>query len=186
MMMFGGMTDRGETNCIIVHHSDGGNGSAESIRRDHVENRGWEDAGYHYIITNGNGGPDGEIQKGRPLHKQGAHAKNKWANRNLDSVGVCLVGKNTFTKNQKDVLVVLLVDLCLRYKLEPSKKTIQIHHKDCPGPGLDLNEIIQEVKEFLNFLRRFNMTLRLFSQGLFFTRNLEECSNSQLYTWLTL
>jgi len=138
----GEIKDRRETSLIIVHHSATENGNVEIFRRFHTETNGWDDIGYHFVITNGNGGPDGEIQKGRDLQKQGAHAKEK----NYNSIGICLVGNEKFTGKQKESLIWLITGLCLKYGLEPSEKTIQPHHEKCPGQGLDIPEIIKEVK----------------------------------------
>ena len=55
----------------------------EYIRKIHVEQNGWDDIGYHWIVCR-----DGLIQKGRPMGKPGAHVKG----HNQDSVGVCLMG----------------------------------------------------------------------------------------------
>ncbi|MDP2909895.1 MAG: N-acetylmuramoyl-L-alanine amidase [bacterium] len=133
-----GMENRKQTNFLIVHHSDTEVGNVEIFRRVHKKDNGWEDIGYHYVITNGkggkSGGPDGEVQIGRPIEKIGAHAKG----RNHNSVGICLVGKDKFTDKQIESLLQLLLQLCNKYNLEPLK-AIQPHHEKCPGPGLLVN-----------------------------------------------
>ena len=53
------------------------------IRRWHVEENGWKDIGYHYIVTR-----DGTVVKGRPVDQVGAHVKG----HNANSIGVCLIG----------------------------------------------------------------------------------------------
>lgn len=55
----------------------------ETIRRWHVEDRGWRDIGYHWVIRR-----SGQIQPGRPESEPGAHV----AGHNSNSIGVCLVG----------------------------------------------------------------------------------------------
>lgn len=57
-------------------------GAAE-IRRWHVEERGWDDIGYHYVITRA-----GRLEYGRPAFVEGAHARG----HNDASIGICLVG----------------------------------------------------------------------------------------------
>jgi hypothetical protein len=42
----------------------------KEIRKWHVEDRGWDDVGYHYIIRR-----DGKVEVGRPEGFQGAHAQ---------------------------------------------------------------------------------------------------------------
>ena len=54
-----------EINKIIIHCSatvEGVNVSAATIKRWHVQGRGWSDIGYHYVI-----GLDGAIEYGRPI-----------------------------------------------------------------------------------------------------------------------
>ena len=147
------MVDRKETTVIILHHSAAEAGNVEIFRHDHMTNpaKMWDDVGYHYVITNGNGGPDGLIQKGRNERKQGAHAKR--GGRNINSLGICLVGRDNFTERQKIATVILVANLCLKYDIEPSERTIQAHGTDCPGPGLNIREIIKESKKFFDYMR---------------------------------
>jgi len=143
------MIERRETNVIIIHHSATLSGNAEIFRKNHMTDpeKMWDDIGYHFVITNGDGGADGKIELGRDIRKQGAHALKD--GRNLDSIGVCLVGKNVFTKRQKITTILLVVRLCLDYDIIPSSETIQTHHEKCPGPGLDIEEIIKKVQVVL-------------------------------------
>lgn len=53
------------------------------IRKWHVEERGWSDIGYHYVIRR-----NGNIEEGRPVTKTGAHVSGY----NKNSIGICLVG----------------------------------------------------------------------------------------------
>jgi N-acetylmuramoyl-L-alanine amidase len=56
---------------------------ATIIRFWHVNEKGWSDIGYHYVIRR-----NGKIEKGRPVERPGAHAKGF----NHNSIGVCWVG----------------------------------------------------------------------------------------------
>jgi N-acetyl-anhydromuramyl-L-alanine amidase AmpD len=134
---------REKTELIIIHHSATEGGDVETFRKYHVEVRGWSDIGYHFVICNGKGGKgkDGEIQKGRPEARVGSHAKG----RNRISVGICLVGKDNFSSKQKESLIKLIRELCVRYNIKADTNTIQVHHEECPGPGLDLKEIISQL-----------------------------------------
>lgn len=98
---------------IIVHCSatpEGRNLDFESCRLDHIRHRGFRDIGYHFYITR-----DGEIHRGRPLEKPGAHCLN----HNRHSVGVCYEGglsaagapMDTRTPAQKAALLALLREL---------------------------------------------------------------------------
>ncbi len=130
---------------IVVHHSDSARDNVETIRRFHTSSeREFNDIGYHYVILNGNGGTDGEVKTGRDEEAVGAHAKTE--GRNFNSVGICLVGKETFTDKQKSALVRKLAELCRKYNITPSAETIVPHHATCPGTGINLTEIIDRVK----------------------------------------
>lgn len=84
---------------IIVHCSDTKNGKScdiETIRKDHIENRGFSDIAYHIIIN-----IDGECHNGRPMNVVGSHTKG----HNEGSIGICIIGSNKFTKRQFDSLL---------------------------------------------------------------------------------
>lgn len=125
---------------IIVHHSVSTFGDVPTIDGWHRE-RGFSQVGYHYVICNGNGGgEDGEIQFARDEDVQGAHAKAN--HRNEGTLGICLIGTNVFTPAQLRSLQLLLHHLCRRHRLTPGPNTIQTHHEQCPGPGLNLDAVI--------------------------------------------
>ena len=56
---------------------------------------GWQGIGYHKIICR-----SGRIENGRPEFWIGAHVKGK----NEISLGVCLIGRDKFTKKQYNAL----------------------------------------------------------------------------------
>lgn len=115
---------------IIIHcaatPADMDIGVAE-IRRWHVDERGWRDIGYHFVIRR-----DGTVERGRPQAEAGAHVRG----HNGDSIGICLVGGKpgfNFHYSQMDALVDLVLDLRDQY---PSA-TVHGHNefdsgKDCP------------------------------------------------------
>lgn len=53
------------------------------IKRWHVEDNGWSDIGYHYLIDR-----DGAVIAGRPIARDGAHVKG----HNKGTIGICLLG----------------------------------------------------------------------------------------------
>jgi N-acetylmuramoyl-L-alanine amidase len=82
-----------EIKLLVVHCSDTKNSSnldATDIHKMHL-NFGWDGIGYHKIITR-----SGKIENGRPEYWIGAHVKGK----NKISLGVCLIGRDNFTKKQ--------------------------------------------------------------------------------------
>jgi N-acetylmuramoyl-L-alanine amidase len=93
-------------NKIVIHCADTPKGvyfNVDDIRKWHVEERGWSDCGYHYIIL-----LDGTIEKGREDATTGAHV----AGHNSSSIGVCYIGggngEDTRTTAQKASLVHLI------------------------------------------------------------------------------
>ena len=89
------MTPRKQTNAIVIHCADTPADmdiGAETIRKWHTEERGWDDIGYHWVIKR-----DGVLEPGRDINMQGAHAVAV----NSSSVGICLVGRgDNFTEQQ--------------------------------------------------------------------------------------
>jgi len=130
------MDIREQTDTIVIHCSatpktmDIG---VEKIREWHVKERGWDDVGYHYVITR-----DGTIQPGRDEKYMGAHAVVV----NNRSLGLCLIGgsnksgdwENNFTHEQFTTLKALLLSLQKRHTI----KSIIGHYevdkrKKCPS-----------------------------------------------------
>ena len=99
---------------LIVHCSatrEGQHITVDTIRDWHVNGRGWNDIGYHYIIY-----LDGSIKKGREDNVHGAHCKG----HNSSSLGICYIGgleedgktpKDTRTYKQIESLECLLMTL---------------------------------------------------------------------------
>jgi len=126
---------------IVLHHSGTPNGNVAIFRDYHIHHNGWRDVGYHYVITNGNGGNDGEVQEGRHLLFTGAHAPG----RNKDSVGVCLVGdflQGKPTSAQMSALYRLIEELMQKYPIVPDRILAhkEVRPTDCPG-NLDVGAI---------------------------------------------
>jgi len=119
---------------IIIHCSatvEGVNVSTSTIKRWHVQGRGWSDIGYHYIIP-----LDGEIEYGRELARSGAHCKGE----NENSIGICYIGglsdkkraKDTRTEAQKEALVNILKTLTHIYPEATIHSHFEYANKACP------------------------------------------------------
>ena len=115
------------TGSAVIHHTASPDWGVERIRKIHVEENGWDDIGYHFVIRK-----NGTVETGRPLTKKGAHAKGR-----NEYVGIALTGNDSFTQEQVDSLVGLLKKLGTTH-IEP-------HHENCPGPGLDLEKVKREL-----------------------------------------
>jgi N-acetyl-anhydromuramyl-L-alanine amidase AmpD len=103
----------------VIHHTASADVSANTIREWHVLERGWDDIGYHFVIRE-----SGQIEKGRPITKKGAHAYGR-----NNFIGIALTGYDTFTPEQVRSLKRLLKELGIKH--------IERHHENCPGKGLD-------------------------------------------------
>lgn len=108
----------------------------DEIRRWHVQENGWRDIGYHYVIDR-----DGRVATGRSLEETGAHTYG----HNANSIGICLIGghgsstndafEKNFTTEQDQALRVLINELKVRL---PSIRKVSGHNdytaaKACPG-----------------------------------------------------
>ena len=103
---------------LVIHCSDTDNNkniSAIDIHKMHLD-FGWDGIGYHKVINR-----SGKIENGRPEYWVGAHVKGK----NDISLGVCLIGRDNFTKNQFTSLEYVLKEWKAKY---PTAKIVG--HKD--------------------------------------------------------
>lgn len=119
---------------IIIHASatrPDQNITAKNIKRWHVEDRGWSDIGYHYVIKR-----DGTLEKGRDIKNAGAHVYGY----NEGSIGVCLVGgvdkfnapEQNYTANQYYSLKKLLDVLCVTFPNADIIGHNDVSDKNCP------------------------------------------------------
>ena len=121
---------------IIIHcwaTREGQDISVDTIRKWHVEGRGWSDIGYHlYVDING------EIHGGRDIAKIGAHCKG----HNRNSIGICYAGgveedgktpKDTRTEEQKDALLSVLLTLKAMYPKAIIYSHNEFANKACPS-----------------------------------------------------
>ena len=123
-------------NEIIVHCSatrEGQHIPVETIKKWHVEGRGWSDIGYHFYIE-----LDGTIKKGRDIDRSGAHTKG----HNKNSIGICYCGgvesdgktpKDTRTEIQKESLLHVLKTLMAMFPLATIYSHNEFANKACPS-----------------------------------------------------
>ena len=128
-------------NQIIVHCSDTFpemDVGREEIRKWHVEERGWEDIGYHFIIRR-----NGTMEAGRPIEEIGAHVRGE----NADSIGICMVGGKPFTNfslKQYQALKDLVQFLLVAHKLTLDKVYGHYEYDDSKScPTFDVRELLK-------------------------------------------
>jgi len=121
---------------IIIHHSLTKQGNAAAFNNYHKNGHHWKGIGYDFVIGNGHGSGDGQVEVTFRWREQiaGAHCggtPDNWAN--VDGIGICLVGdfrKTQPTSGQMRSLVKLIGFLQKRYKIPTSRV---YGHKDTPG-----------------------------------------------------
>lgn len=132
----------GRWSWITVHHSvissssDSLGASLDtvfSIQRDHMNNRGYADIGYHFLIDRA-----GRVIEGRELRWQGAHAGGS---NNRGNVGICLLGN--FDEEQPSRAALAALDRLvfeLQNELRIPRRNVRPHkawkETQCPGTHL--------------------------------------------------
>jgi N-acetylmuramoyl-L-alanine amidase len=99
------------------------------IRRWHIEQRGWRDIGYHWVIDR-----DVAVAPGRPETEIGAHVEG----HNAGTIGICLLGgygakaddlfEKNFTAGQKAAALKLIAQIKGRTAISKISG-----HNDCLG-----------------------------------------------------
>lgn len=104
------------------------------IRRWHVEQRGWRDIGYHWVIDR-----DGALVPGRPETEIGAHVEG----HNRGTIGICLLGgygasaddpfEQNFTPAQAEAVRRLIAQIEGRTAIQKVSGHNNYAAKNCPG-----------------------------------------------------
>ncbi|UMZ74926.1 N-acetylmuramoyl-L-alanine amidase [Natranaerofaba carboxydovora] len=132
-----------QTVLIIVHHTGVNIDQAvETIHNYHKKDRGWAGIGYHFYIRF-----NGDIYKGRPITKRGAHTKGY----NDRSIGVALAGdfsKESLIENRKEqyeALVELLKWLKNKYPDASVKFHDDFASTSCPGNNFPKDRLLDDI-----------------------------------------
>jgi len=137
---------------IVIHHSATPTGSADEFDRMHRA-KGWDELGYHFVIGNGTGSGDGEVEIGSRWTKQkhGAHAKIPGHPEYNDvGIGICLVGNFDVTRPteaQMQALARLVRYLMDRYHI-PRDHIYghgQLKPTDCPGRNFNYADLFRRL-----------------------------------------
>jgi len=136
------MIQRLTTDLIVIHgsltlpHIDF---TIDDIRHWHVDEKGYDDVGYHYVIRR-----NGLVQTGRDINLKGAHSPPV----NAHSVGICLIGgmstsspdgwEFNYSHQQMDSLLTLIRQVQSEYPACRGDNRV-VGHRDvqtgrrCPG-----------------------------------------------------
>lgn len=130
---------------ITIHHSATLEGNAGSFDRNHRK-RGMGGLFYHFVIGNGTGSGDGEIEVGTRWKKQAQ------VNRPND-IQICLVGdfeRENISDKQLDRLIKLITVLREEYNIPLNNirkhNSIRGKHTACPGRSFPFDRIIRELR----------------------------------------
>ncbi len=141
-----------EWSHIVFHHTATGGGDVEAIDAVHRERtdqagRPWLGIGYHFVIGNGNGMPDGLIEPTFRWKQQlhGAHAGDR--SHNETGIGICLIGDfEESPPTQRQLASLEQLVSTLRNELDiPADHLLghgELKATACPGRFFPLQEVI--------------------------------------------
>ncbi len=138
---------------IVVHHSATDNGNARRFDYFHRKIRHMpRGMAYHFVIGNGSGLGDGEVEVGSrwKLQQPGGHLKSNKLNQ--EALGICLVGnleKNSPSKKQLESLRALTRYLQTKFSVPRSRvlghKEMKGSQTRCPGRNFPLRSFRRRV-----------------------------------------
>jgi N-acetyl-anhydromuramyl-L-alanine amidase AmpD len=142
---------------VVLHHSAAKSGSYDQIDSEHRKILGIDGCGYHFVIGNGNGSGDGQIEVAQRWNnqKQGIHCRNA-RTHDVDEygIGICLVGdldKEPPTPRQIAAAKALIAHLSTRYNIAQARVQTHAHlaatKTVCPGRHFPNEEILALSKE---------------------------------------
>ena len=140
---------------IVVHHTASDLGNLATIRKLHVNERGWSNIAYHFVIDNGSmNTTPGQVEVSDLWRDRVANFSTRVAYANQFGIAVALVGNfqnHPIPALQKQALVRLLANLARAHGIPPERI---VRHRDlqktaCPGRYVDMAEIRSEVAKLL-------------------------------------
>ena len=142
---------------IVLHHSASASGNYDQIDREHRKILGYDGCGYHFVIGNGAGSADGQIEVAQRWNnqKQGIHCRNA-RSQDMDEygIGICLVGdldQQPPSPRQVAATQALVSYLSRRYRIESGHVSTHSHFAAtqtvCPGKFFPAQLINAPTKE---------------------------------------
>jgi LysM repeat protein len=141
MLIDSATPQRGRWRYIVFHHSGTPSGNAKIFDYFHRNVRHMENGlAYHFVIGNGHGSGDGEIEVGGRWLKQlqGGHLHSEALNQ--IALGVCFVGDFDKTRpSRKQIAAAIELTSYLRAKCGPPDLIFKAHREinprptECPG-----------------------------------------------------
>jgi len=144
-----------EWKYVVLHHTASSTGSVESIHTAHLQNKDrngkpWLGIGYHFVIGNGRGMPDGEIEPTFRWRQQMSGAHAGVGEYNQKGIGIVLVGnfeQAPPSPAQRQSVEQLVMYLCRTLKIDGPHI---VGHGDikataCPGQYFPLETLRSSV-----------------------------------------
>jgi hypothetical protein len=144
--------DRWRFDSIVVHHSATQTGDYAFIKALHAK-RGWEDAAYQLIMSNGTGRlPSGTLEASGRYHHLLPGPATSDQTSNLGGLHMCIIGNYQITPVPEDLKAALgraLRELCRRFHVPPQRI---LFHRDvnatlCPGKYIQKKELLHWMNE---------------------------------------
>lgn len=138
---------------IVIHHSATAGGDAAAFERYHIGVRRWDSLAYHFVIGNGVGAEDGQIEVGPRWRAQRGGPHSAVAEYNEHGIAVCVVGdfnKRPPTELQMRSLRALVSHLMARHRIPPDAV---LGHRECPGAATECPGSEFPIGPFRNSLR---------------------------------
>jgi hypothetical protein len=139
---------------IVLHHSASKVDNYASIREFHVKKRGWSDAAYHLILSNGSTSvPPGHLEGTSRFERGGPAAATRSWRANRSALHLCVVGdyqEHEMSAELKTALVNALTTLMKKYELGP--EDIRFHRDVnltlCPGRFMSRENLAAWLREY--------------------------------------
>ena len=142
---------------IVLHHSASASGNYDQIDAEHRKILGINGCGYHFVIGNGTGSRDGQIEVSQRWinQKQGAHTRNaRTHDADEYGIGICLVGdfdKQPPSPKQIAATKALIDYLNKRYNIAPDGLRTHAHLAAtttvCPGKFFPSEAMLMVTKD---------------------------------------
>jgi N-acetyl-anhydromuramyl-L-alanine amidase AmpD len=138
---------------LVLHHTATDHDSVATIDRVHRQRKDkqgqpWVGIGYHFVIGNGHGMEDGQIEPTFRWQKQLAGAHAGVGRYNDAGIGICLVGnfeEQQPTKKQFAAVNELVSSLRTQFEISPTSIVghNQVKATECPGKHLSVTAIVE-------------------------------------------
>ncbi len=142
---------------IVLHHSASASGNYDQIDGEHRKILGIDGCGYHFVIGNGTGSRDGQIEVSQRWNnqKQGAHTRNaRTHDADEYGIGICLVGdfdQQPPSARQIAATQALIAYLSKRYNISSSNVRTHAHlaatKTVCPGKYFPSEAMLNVTKD---------------------------------------